>query len=116
MIRSLCNHILPSLFRCLNQFDRALLAVSAEPGETNDTVSLGIQRIITAASDIGAGMDVGSALSVQDVAGLYKLSVRSLRSQSLRLRITAVLCGTDALLMREKLKIHIEHGLYLLKS
>src|SRR5699024_2435400 len=50
------------------------------------------------------------ALSVKDVASFYKLSVRSLRAQSLGLGITAVLCRTNSLFMSKKLKIHFHDG------
>ena len=72
------------LFGCFNQLDGALLAVSSETGVTDNTVSLSIQRIIAAAADIGTRMDMGSALSVKNVASLYKLTVSSLCSESLR--------------------------------
>jgi hypothetical protein len=54
-------------------------------------------------------MNPGAALSVKDIAGLYKLSVCSFGSQSLGLGITAVLRGANALFMGEKLKVHLHH-------
>jgi hypothetical protein len=56
---------------------------------------------------------MGSALSVKDIAGFHKLSVRSLGAKSLGLGITAVLCGTYTLLMSEELKIKVHHFLHL---
>ena len=48
-------------------------------------------------------MDMGSALSVQNVAGLDKLSVGSLCAKSLRFGVTAVLCRADTFLMSKYL-------------
>jgi hypothetical protein len=50
-------------------------------------------------------MDVRTALAVQDIAGLDKLAVRSLGAKALGLGITAVLGGSHALLVSEKLQI-----------
>ena len=50
-------------------------------------------------------MDVRTALSVENVAGLHELSVSALRAQTLRFGVTAVLRGADALLVGEQLKI-----------
>ena len=69
------------LFGCFglfNELDAALLSVLAESLEADDTVSLGIQGIITADTDVFTRMDMCTALSVKDVAGLYELSVSSL--------------------------------------
>ena len=59
----------------MNRASGLILAFSFEP---DHTVFQGEQRIISADAYIGARMDLGSALSVQNVAGLNKLAVRSL--------------------------------------
>ena len=79
--------------------NRTFLLVSAETLETYHAVLQGEQSIVAADADIGAGMDLGPALSVKNVAGLNKLSVSPLRAKALGLGITAVLGGADALLM-----------------
>jgi hypothetical protein len=50
-------------------------------------------------------MDLSSTLTINDVAGLYELTVCSLGTKTLGLRITSVLGGTHSLLMSEKLKV-----------
>ena len=55
---------------------------------------------------------MSAALSVKDVAGENKLSVRSLRAEALGLGITSVLGGTDTFLMRVQLKVHCEEHNY----
>lgn len=92
---------------CLYWNDRNLLSVSALSLKTNNAVCHCEQCIITAASHIDTRMDPGSALSVKDISGFYKLTVRSLGSQSLGLGISAVLGRTDTFLMCEHLKVHI---------
>lgn len=71
------------LLFCLCWNYRNLLFVSAFPLETNNTVYQCKQRIIAAASHIHTRMNSGSALSVEDIAGLYKLTVCSFGSKSL---------------------------------
>lgn len=71
---------IPLLLCCLNKLDVALLAVLAESCKTNDTVCLGIQCIVAAASDIHTRMDVCSALPVKNIASLNELAVCPLRT------------------------------------
>ena len=54
-------------------------------------------------------MNVGAALTVQDVARQDELAVRTLRAEALRLAVAAVVGRTGALLMSEELKIHRKH-------
>jgi hypothetical protein len=77
----------------------------SETLEAKDAVFKGIQSVVSAEADIEAGMDVGAALSVKDIAGLHKLTVRPLGPQALGIGITAVLGGTHSLFMCEELKI-----------
>ena len=60
-----------------------MLPVSSLSFESQYTVNRCEQRIIAAASNVHAGMNLRSALSVKDVSCLYKLSVGSLRAKSL---------------------------------
>ena len=80
---------------------RNLLLVSALPLETYYTIYQSKQGIVSSAADIYAGMDLGAALSVKDIAGQYELSVSSLGTQTLGLGIPAVLGGTYTFLMSE---------------
>jgi hypothetical protein len=92
-------------FRCLFRNNGADFSVSALSGESYNTISGSKQSIILSETYVQAGMDMCSALSVKDVAGLNELSVRSLGTQSLGLGITAVLGRTNTFLMSEELKI-----------
>ena len=86
-------------------YDRNLFLISSFSLKSYNSVHQSKQGIISAASYIHTRMDLGSALSVKNVSGLYKLSVRSLGSKSLGLGISAVLCRTYTLFMSEKLKV-----------
>lgn len=87
--------------------DRSDLPVSSLALEAEYAVNFGEKGIITANTDILTRMDLGAALSVQNIAGLNVLSVCSLGAKPLGLGISAVLGRTDSLLMREELKIHL---------
>ena len=50
---------------------------------------------------VGAGMDLGAALTDQDVAGQHELAVTALDAQALGLGVTTVTGGADALLVGE---------------
>lgn len=69
--------------------------------ETKRSVYKCEQRVVTTASYVYAGMDLGPALLEKNVAGLNELTVGSLRTKALGLRVTAVLGGTNTLLMSE---------------
>ena len=82
--------------------------------ETNDTVDLCEQRVILADADVGAGMEVRSALANKNVAREDELTVCTLRSETLGFAVSAVTGRTDAFLMCEQLQIHLKHDLNLL--
>ena len=97
---------------CLQLFslvDAGLLAILAQTLETEHAVHLGEQGIVSADTDVLAGMDAGAALADQDVAGLDELTVGALGTQALGLRVTAVLGGAAALLVGEELKTNTDH-------
>ena len=73
MQRRLCKNLIQNLRIYGN-----LLLVSALSLETYNAVDKSEQCIVTAAAYIVAGMDLGSALSVENVAGQNELSVSSL--------------------------------------
>ena len=58
---------------------------------------------------IDAGMDVGAALANQNVAGQNELTISALGAKTLGLGITAVLGGTNALLVGEELQTNVQH-------
>ena len=79
--------------------DRDLLAVLAEMLETNGAVYESEEGIILALADVGARMDLGSALTNENVAGENELTVSTLRAETLGLGIAAVLGGAHSLFM-----------------
>ena len=89
------------LFADCSRIYRNLLFVSALSLETNDAVCHSKQGIISALSHIQTRMDLRSALSVENVASQYKLSVCSLGTQSLGLGISSVLRRTNTLFVSE---------------
>ena len=90
---------------CLYRMNGCSLPEFAETLETKDTVFKSIKSIVSADADIEAGMDVCAALSVKDVAGLYKLAICPFSTQALGIGITTVLGGAHSFLMCEELKI-----------
>ena len=86
----------PSWFLLL---DRAALAVAAHALEVNAAIDESKQRVIAADAHALTRMDVGAALTNQDVAGQNKLTVAALYAQTLGLGITAVLGRTYAFFM-----------------
>ena len=77
--------------------------------KTDDAVDLGEKGIILADADIGAGMEVSTALPDKDIAGEDELTVSALGPQTLGFAFTTVTGTTNALLMCKKLKIEPEH-------
>ena len=75
----------PPILRLLCQVlvNRDLFAVLAQTLKLNCSVLKGEKCVITAAANIGAGMNFGSALSDKDVAGEYELTVSSLGTKAL---------------------------------
>ena len=88
----------------------ALTAILALALELDGTVNQSKQGVILADTNIGAGMDVGASLANQNVAGQNELTVCTLCTQALSLRVTAVLGGTAALVVSEKLNTNLQHG------
>ena len=58
--------------------DRDLLAVLTQPLKLDAAILQGKQGIVLADAHVGAGMDVGAALTDQDVAGQNELTVARL--------------------------------------
>jgi hypothetical protein len=75
----------------LNRINAGALSVLAQTLEADDAVHKSEERIIRAAADIVAGVDVSASLLDENVAGEDELTVGALDAQTLRLRVTAVL-------------------------
>ena len=84
--------------------NRCSLAILAHSLVSQDSIFQSEQSIVSADSYVQTGMNSGSTLSVEDVAGLDKLSVCSLGTQSLGIGITAVLGGAHSFMVCEELK------------
>ena len=69
----------------------------------NSTVNKSEKSIIRTDTNVHTGMNLGSALSNDDVTGDNCLSVSLLNAKALGLGITAVLGRTNTLLMSEEL-------------
>ena len=65
--------------------------------------------IVAAAAHVHTGVDMGAALTDEDIAGENMLPVGALGPQALALGNTDVLGGADALLMGEELKTNVHH-------
>jgi len=87
--------------------NRSSLLVLTNALKAKDSVCQCIQSVIAADAYIEAGMNAGSALSVQDVAGLNELAVSFLGAKSLGIGITTVLGGSHSLFMGKELKVQI---------
>ena len=92
-----------NLFLLLDFVNRNLLAVTTHALEANDAGNLCKKSIVLADADIRARMDVSAALTNENVASRYNLTVCTLDAEALGLGITTVLGRTYALFMSEKL-------------
>ena len=90
--------------------NRALPAILTHTLKTDSAVDQSEQGVILADTDVGTGMDVGSSLANQNVAGQNELTVGTLDAQPLGLGVTTVLGGTAALVVREELNTNLQHG------
>ena len=84
----------PSLFVFLSLVELVngdLLAVLAVTLELDGAVHQGEQGVVLALADVGAGVDLGAALTDEDVAGEDELPVGPLGSEALGLAVAAVL-------------------------
>ena len=99
--------------KLLSRIYAYFLAILTYSFKFNVAVDKSEKCIILALADIVAGMDVCSALSYKDISRKNELTVRALGAQTLRMAVATVTGGTHSLLMREELKIHLEHLLYL---
>ena len=93
----------------LSGVDGDLFAVLAQTLKADDAVSLGEQGVVSALAHVGAGVDMGTALAHQNVAGQHELPVSALGAKALGLGITAVLGGTHTFFMGEELQRNVQH-------
>jgi hypothetical protein len=80
--------------------------------ETNHTVSECEKGIVLTATYVLSGVDMSSALSDKNISCDNALTVSLFRTKTLGLGVTAVLGGTNALLMSEELKIKLQHRFF----
>lgn len=92
-----------------NRINACLFAILAESLKSEDAVDLCIKRIIGTDTYVLTRMDVGTSLSVKDIACQNELTVSSLSTKSLGFRLTTVLGGAHSLFMSEKLNIDLKH-------
>jgi len=60
-----------------------LLAVAPHPFKLDYSLDQGEQGVIPAAADIVAGMDLGAVLTIDNVAGFYRLTTEFFTAKSL---------------------------------
>ena len=77
--------------------------------ETDDTVYLCKESVILAQAYVGAGMEVGTALANQNVAGEDELTISALGAETLGFAVTTVAGGAYALLMSKELQVDVHH-------
>src|SRR5690349_14818963 len=86
-----------------------VLAVTVR-GEFHDAVRERKECVVLAQADVLARIELGAALTDQNVARENLLTTEALHTEALRVRVAAVTRGTGALFRREKLKIETEHS------
>ena len=67
-----------------------LLAIPAHAFEFYDTLDQREEGVVLAAADVVTGVDLGAALTIDDIAGLDGLAAELLATESLTVRIPAV--------------------------
>ena len=93
----------------LDSGDADLLAVAAQTLELDLAVDQGEEGIVRTLTDVFTGMDVGTALTDEDVARENGLPVGSLHAKTLGFGITAVLGRAHTFFMSEKLNVNAKH-------
>ena len=102
----------PELLKCglFSGVDGSLLPILAQTLKAQGAVHLGKQGIVSADAHVGAGMDLGAALTDQNIAGLDELAICTLGAQTLGVGVTTVLGGAAALLVGEELQTDHHHN------
>src|SRR5688572_1715201 len=81
------------------RIDRHLLTTTIVGLELHDAIHQGEERIILATADVAAGVELGAALTDQNVAGDDVLATEPLDAEALRVRIATVAARADSLFM-----------------
>ena len=71
--------------------------------ELNNTVNKSEESVVSADTDVLAGMNRGASLSDDDVAGFYSLTVGLLDAETLCFAVASVLSRADTFFMSKKL-------------
>ena len=79
--------------------NRNLLLVSAEAAELNDAINLCKKSVVIAETYIKTRVNSCSVLLVKNIASLYELTICSLLSKSLGLRISTILGRAHTFMM-----------------
>jgi hypothetical protein len=79
----------------------------------NLAINESVQGIIRAKAYAGAGMNLGAALSDDDVAGKNRLTVSTLYAKALGFAVTTVLGRANALLVSKELQTDSQHCCFL---
>jgi len=77
--------------------------------EADYAVNLCEESVVLTNTHVHTGMEMGTALANQDVAGEDILPVSTLGPETLGFAVTTVTGATDALLVREELQIDLHH-------
>ena len=93
----------------LDSVNADFLAILAHSLELDVAVDESEEGVIRTLADVVAGMDVGSALLHQNVAGQHELSVGALHAKALGFGITAVLGGAHTFFMGKELQRNVQH-------
>lgn len=80
--------------------------------EANDPVAKSEKSVVLTDTDVGSGMELGPALTHENVTTLASLSVALLRSQSFGFAVTTVSSATHTFFMGKQLNID-KHCLFL---
>jgi hypothetical protein len=91
----------------VNSVHADTFAVFAHSFETNLTVDGRKQRIVGTDTHVVTGVDMGAALTHQNVTGQNKLTVGTFHAETFGLGITAVFGGTNALFVSEQLNVNL---------
>ena len=83
------------MIQLLGGVDRDLLAVLAQPLKLDAAILQGKQGVVLADAHVDAGMDMGAALTNQDVASQHELTIAAMESRPFRVEPTPFLCAKN---------------------
>lgn len=94
-----------------NFLNDGLFPVLAQADEPHAAGLEGEEGVVAAFAHIDAGVDVGAALTDQNVARQDELPVGALHAQPLGLAVAAIAGGANAFLVGKKLQTNVQHGI-----